>query len=177
MKEKIEEKDKVEGIKVEKSIVIRRSPVELYRFWRNFSNLPRIMNHLESVTEYDSRRSHWVAKAPIGSTVKWDAEIIKDKKNELISWRSVDKADVVNTGSVHFIPTSDGIGTEVRVMLQYDPPGGKLGAAVAKLFGEEPSQQIEEDLRRFKEVMETGEFLKSEESPPLFQPRAAEGGA
>lgn len=177
MKEKIPEKDKVEGIKVEKSIVIHRSPAELYRFWRNFSNLPRIMNHLESVTEYDSRRSHWVAKAPIGSTVKWDAEIIKDKKNELISWRSVDKADVVNTGSVHFIPTADGRGAEVRVMLQYDPPGGKLGAAVAKLFGEEPSQQIEEDLRRFKEVMETGEFLKSDEPAPLFQPRVAEGGA
>lgn len=177
MKEKIDEKDKVEGIKVEKSIVINRSPAEIYRFWRNFSNLPRIMNHLESVTVYDSRRSHWVAKAPIGSTVKWDAEIIKDKKDELISWRSLEKADVVNTGSVHFIPTPDGRGTEVRVQLQYDPPGGKLGAAVAKLFGEEPSLQIADDLQRFKEVMETGEFLKSEAPSPGFLPRAAEGGA
>ncbi len=177
MTEKIDEKDKVEGIKVEKSIVIHRSPAELYRFWRNFNNLPRIMNHLESVTVYDSRRSHWVAKAPIGSTVKWDAEIIKDKKDELISWRSLEKADVTNTGSVHFIVTPDGRGTEVRVQLQYDPPGGKLGAAVAKLFGEEPSQQIADDLQRFKEVMETGEFLKSEEPAPGFLPRAAEGGA
>jgi uncharacterized membrane protein len=177
MKEKIEEKDKVEGIKVEKSIVIHRSPAELYRFWRNFSNLPRIMDHLESVTEFDRSRSRWVAKAPIGTTVEWDAEIITDKKDELISWRSLEKADVTNTGSVHFIVTPDGRGTEVRVMLQYHPPGGKLGAAVAKLFGEEPSQQIQEDLQRFKEVMETGEFLKSEQPSSPFMPRVAEGGA
>jgi uncharacterized membrane protein len=177
MKEKIKEKDKVEGIKVEKSIVIHRSPAELYRFWRNFNNLPRIMDHLESVTVYDSRRSHWVAKAPIGSTVKWDAEIIKDKPNELISWRSLEKSDVDHTGSVQFIVNPEGPGTEVRVMLQYNPPGGKLGAVVAKLFGEEPSQQIEEDLQRFKEVMETGEFLKSEVPSAPFLPRAAEGGA
>lgn len=146
-------KDKVEGIKVEKSVIIRRSPEELYAFWRNFENLPRIMNHLQSVTMTHGKRSHWVAKGPAGTTVEWDAELINDKEYEMISWRSLEKADVDNTGSVYFIRMPDGA-TEVRVMIQYDPPAGKLGAAVARLFGEEPSQQIEEDLRRFKEVME-----------------------
>jgi uncharacterized membrane protein len=145
------------GIKVEKSITVNKSPAELYRFWRNFENLPRFMDHLESVHVTGDKRSHWVAKAPAGSSVQWDAEIYNEKENELIAWRSLEGADVDSAGSVHFQAAPGGRGTEVKVVLKYDPPGGAIGAAIAKLFGEEPSQQIEEDLRRFKQVMETGE--------------------
>jgi uncharacterized membrane protein len=145
------------GTKVEKSVTINRSPEEVYRFWRNFENLPRFMNHLESVTTTGEGRSHWVAKAPAGKTVEWDAEIYNEKENELIAWRSLEGADVDNAGSVRFEPAPDGRGTIVRVTLKYDPPAGKLGALVAKLFGEEPAQQIEEDLERFKQVMETND--------------------
>ena len=153
------------GIKVEKSVTVNRSPEELYRFWRNFENLPRFMNHLESVKETSAGRSHWVAKAPAGKTVEWDAEVYNEKENELIAWRSLEGADVDNAGSVRFEPATGGRGTVVRVTLKYDPPGGALGALVAKLFGEEPSQQIEEDLRRFKQVMEAGEAATTEGQP------------
>ena len=145
------------GIKVEKTVTIDKSPEELYRFWRNFENLPRFMNHLESVRVTGGNRSHWVAKAPAGRSVEWDAEIYNEKENELIAWRSLEGADVDSAGSVHFQAAPGGRGTVVKVVLKYDPPGGIIGAAIAKLFGEEPSQQIEEDLRRFKQVMETGE--------------------
>ena len=142
-----------EGIRVERSVVVGRPISEVYQFWRNFENLPRFMDHLESVTVIDENRSHWVAKAPMGTRVEWDATIHNELENELIAWRSLPGADVNNAGSVHFTPAGDGR-TEVRVVLSYDPPAGKLGAAVAKLFGEEPSRQVEDDLRRFKQVME-----------------------
>jgi uncharacterized membrane protein len=142
-----------EGIKVERSVVVNRPVQEVYQFWRNFENLPRFMDHLESVTVLDENRSHWVAKAPAGTRVEWDATIHNEIENELIAWRSLPKADVNNAGSVHFTPTGDGV-TEVRVVLSYQPPVGKLGAAVAKLLGEEPSTQVDDDLRRFKQVME-----------------------
>ena len=145
------------GIKVEKTVTIDKSPEELYRFWRNFENLPRFMNHLESVRVTGGNRSHWIAKAPAGRSVEWDAEIYNEKENELIAWRSLAGADVDSAGSVHFQAAPGGRGTVVKVVLKYDPPGGIIGATIAKLFGEEPSQQIEEDLRRFKQVMETGE--------------------
>ncbi|MBI3804055.1 MAG: SRPBCC family protein [Nitrospirae bacterium] len=162
------QRDKVEGIKVEKSIIIRKPPTVLYHFWRNFENLPQIMNHLKSVTVLNASKSRWVAKAPAGTSVEWDAEIIKDKVNELISWRSVE-GDVDHTGSVHFDPVPEG--TQVRVMVQYHPPGGKIGAAVAKLFGEEPSQQIEDDLNRFKAFMEGTETPPAEQQ--ILEPRVA----
>ena len=142
------------GIKVEKSVTINKSPAELYSYWRRFENLPRFMNHLESVTT-TGNRSHWVAKAPAGTSVEWDAEIYNEKENELIAWRSLEGSQVDNAGSVHFEPATGGRGTILRVSLKYDPPGGALGAAVARLFGENPDQQIEEDLERFKQVMET----------------------
>jgi uncharacterized membrane protein len=145
------------GIRVEKSITINKSPEELYSFWRRFENLPRFMNHLESVTTTGEGRSHWVAKAPAGTTVEWDAEVYNEKENELIAWRSLDGADVDSAGSVRFEPAAGDGGTTVRVTLRYDPPGGAIGSLVARLFGENPEQQIEEDLRRFKQVMETGE--------------------
>ena len=129
---------------------------ELYQFWRNFENLPRFMDHLESVTIIDEGRSHWVVKGPAGIRVEWDAEIHNEIPNELIAWRSLAGSEVDNAGSVHFMPTEIG-DTEVRVVLRYDPPAGKLGATVARLFGEEPSRQVAEDLRRLKQVVEAGE--------------------
>jgi uncharacterized membrane protein len=147
-----------QGIKVEKSITVDRPPEEVYRFWRNLENLPRFMNHLESVTDLDGRRSHWVAKAPAGTTVEWDAEIYNEKKNELIAWRSVENSDVNHAGSVRFEEAPDGRGTEVKVVINYQAPAGKLGTAVARLFGEEPEKQLEEDLPRFKQLMEAGAF-------------------
>jgi uncharacterized membrane protein len=146
-----------QGIKVERSLVIDRPADELYAFWRNFENLPRFMDHLESVTVLTPRRSRWTARAPAGSRVSWDAEINNEIPDRLIAWRSLPGSDVPNAGSVHFTPVRGGARTEVRVVLSYEPPGGRLGAAVAKLFGREPDQQVDEDLRRFKQVMESGE--------------------
>jgi uncharacterized membrane protein len=145
------------GIHVQQVVTVNKSPEELYRFWRDFTNLPRVMDHLESVTVEDGKRSHWRAKAPAGYTVEWDAEIINDEPNHLIAWRSLENATVANAGSVRFIPAPGDRGTEVRVTLDYIPPAGRVGAIVARLFDEEPSQQVKADLRRFKSVMETGE--------------------
>jgi uncharacterized membrane protein len=146
-----------EGIKVEESIVIDRTPDELYAYWRNFENLPRFMDHLESVTVLDADRSHWVARGPAGTRIEWDAEIHNEIENELVAWRSLPGSEVGNAGSVHFTPIAEGRSTEVRVVLSYEPPAGRLGAAVARLFGEEPSQQVADDLERFKEAMEDEE--------------------
>jgi len=142
-----------QGIKVERTITVNRPRSEVYRFWRQLENLPRFMEHLESVTVIDENRSHWVAKAPAGTKVEWEATIHNEIEDELIAWRSLAGSDIDNAGSVHFTPA--GNATEVRVVLSYDPPAGRVGAAVAKLLGEEPGQQVEEDLRRFKQVMES----------------------
>ena len=145
------------GIKVVHSVTVGKSPDELYAFWRDFTNLPQIMDHLNSVTVQNSGRSHWVAKAPLGRTVEWDAEIINEVPGQLIAWRSLPGADVDNAGSVTFKPGPTGRGTEVRVELSYAPPAGKVGATVAKLLGEEPRKQLDDDLRHFKQLMEAGE--------------------
>ncbi|MBA3893126.1 MAG: SRPBCC family protein [Gemmatimonadales bacterium] len=147
-----------EGVRVEESVVINRPRADVYRFWRNLENLPRFMDHLETVTVLDERRSRWTAKGPAGSRVEWDAEIHNEIPNELIAWRSLEGSEVDNAGSVHFMPTENG-DTEVRVVLRYDPPAGRLGAAVARLFGEDPSHQVAEDLRRLKQVVEAGELV------------------
>jgi uncharacterized membrane protein len=144
------------GIRVDAAVTIDKPREELYRFWRNLENLPRFMRHIESVKEIDNKHSHWVVKAPARRSVQWKAEIINEVENELIGWRSLPGADVDNAGSVHFKTEPDGKGTSVRIALQYNPPGGLVGALLARLFGEEPSQQIREDLLRFKRLMETG---------------------
>lgn len=154
-----------EGIKVYKTVTVDKPAAELYRFWRNFENLPRFMKHVESVSVKDDRNSHWVVKAPAGRKVEWDAEVINEQENELIAWRSVGGADVDNAGSVRFEELEGGRGTKVTVNLEYKPPAGKVGAVIAKLFHEEPGQQVEEDLRRFKQVMETGEIATTEGQP------------
>ena len=142
--------------RVEERVTVNRSAADLYHHWRHLSNLADIMSHLESVTEKTDTRSHWVVKGPLGTDVEWDADITQDIQNQHIAWRAVRDADVQNEGSVTFTEAAGGRGTEVQVTLNYQPPGGKLGETVAKLFGEEPSQQLSDDLRRFKQRMETG---------------------
>ena len=151
-------------VEVVKSITINQSPSELYSFWRNFENLPKFMNHLETVNVVDETRSEWVAKAPLGTEVRWGAIITEDRENELIAWRSVENSEIPNSGKVEFLPTIDR-GTEVKVSITYEPPGGRVGSLMAKLFGEEPSWQVAEDLRRFKSLMETGSIMSVEGQP------------
>jgi len=153
------------GVNVEEAVTISRSPEELYACWRDLERLPAFMAHLVSVTPVDRLRSHWVAKAPAGRTVEWDAEIINEIPNELLAWRTLEHADVVSAGSVRFRPADNGHGTEVRVRLQYGPPAGKVGAAVAWLLGNDPAAQIREDLRHFKQLLETGEIATTKGQP------------
>jgi len=148
---------------VTKRVTINRPRQEVYRFWRDLENLPRFMQHLESVRVIGGQRSHWVAKAPVGK-VEWDAEIVAERENELIAWRSLEGSEIRSEGSVRFVDAPADRGTELSVELEYEAPGGSLGATVAKLLGEEPTQQIRDDLRRFKQVMETGEVVLSDGS-------------
>ena len=147
-----------EPLHAEKSLTINRPAEDLYGFWHDFANLPRFMKHLESVSVSSDRRSRWVANGPAGTHVEWDAEITGARPNELIAWRSLPGAEVDNSGTVRFEPAAGGRGTVVRVAIDYTPPAGALGVAVAKLFGEAPQQQIEGDLRRFKNLMEADEI-------------------
>lgn len=150
---------------VEKTVTINKSPEELYRYWHNFENLPTFMKHLKSVRVLDEKRSHWIANAPMDNSVEWDAEIINDQENHLIAWTSLEGADVDNSGFVRFQPAPAGRGTEVKVVIEYNPPGGFVGSAIAKLFGEEPEQQVGDDLRRFKQLMEAGEIATTQGQP------------
>jgi uncharacterized membrane protein len=150
------------GVRVEEVTTINRPIEEVYGFWRNFENLPRFMRHLESVQTIDERRSRWRAKAPAGMTVEWEAELVQDVRDEWIAWRSIEGSGIRNSGSVRFGRAPGARGTEVRVQLEYSPPAGALGRGIAYLFGEEPEQQIHEDLHRFKQLMETGEIPLSE---------------
>ena len=138
---------------------------EVYEMWRHLDNLPKFMAHLEEVRPDGNGRSHWRAGAPFGRTIEWDAEITEDVPGQRIAWRSVGSADIHNEGSVQFVPAPGGRGTEVHVKLRYEMPGGKLGEAVARYFGEDPRQQLDDDLRRFKQVAETGEVVRSEGAP------------
>lgn len=149
------------GIHIHAAVTINRSPEELYRYWRDLENLPQIMSHLESVKAQGEKYSHWVAKAPAGMTVDWDAEIVSETENQSIFWRSREGSQITNAGSVRFISAGDR-GTEIHVSLSYSPPAGSIGAALAKMFGEEPQRQIEDDLRRFKQFMEAGEIATTE---------------
>jgi uncharacterized membrane protein len=153
------------GIHVEQAFTINASPQELYAFWKNFENLPSFMRHLESVTKIDEKRSHWVACGPAGYRVEWDAEIINDEPNELIAWRSLGNADVDNAGSVRFLPAPGDRGTQVKVVIDYIPPAGRVGAGIAKLFGKDPKTQVREDLRRFRQIVELGEVVTNEGQP------------
>ncbi len=152
-------------IRAERTVTINKPAAELYAYWHDFANLPTFMKHVQSVTVMDMRRSHWVAKAPMGQSIEWDADLIDDRPNELIAWVSIEGADVDNSGFVRFKPAPGDRGTEVKVVVEYNPPGGILGSALAKLFGEEPEQQIGDELNRFKQLMEAGEIATTEGQP------------
>jgi uncharacterized membrane protein len=148
------------GIHVEQAFLINRPAQELFSFWRDFTNLPKIMTHLERVDIVDQRRSHWVARMPglAGKQLEWDAEITAEEPNRMIAWRSLEGADVANSGAIRFGPALGDRGTEVHVFMDYVPPMGVMGNMVAKMFGEDPSGVIREDLRNLKRLMETGEL-------------------
>ena len=145
------------GVRIAQSITVLKSPEELYQFWRDFRNLPRVMRHLQSVEVTSDERSHWKASAPFGKTIEWDAEVYTQRENEVIGWRSLAGSQVDTVGSVQFRKAPGERGTEVTVTLKYDPPAGKLGAVIAAIFGESAEHQVKEDLRRFKQIMEAGE--------------------
>lgn len=149
---------------VARAITVDCSPEDAYRFWRNLANLPCFMAHLESVRMIDERRSHWIARAPAGTTVEWDAEIIDDRPGELITWRALRGAKVVSYGSVSFLRAPGGRGTEVRISVVHSPPGGLIGAGIARLFGEAIDLHATSDLHRFKQMMEIGEVVQSDAS-------------
>jgi uncharacterized membrane protein len=151
-------------VHVTKALTINKSQAELYEFWRNFENLPIFMRHLEAVTKTDEKLSHWKAKAPLGQTVEWDAELTSDVPNEKIGWKSLEGAFIPNSGVVEFLPTIER-GTEVKVTMIYEAPGGKIGEWIAWALGEEPGIQIAQDLRRFKSLMETGLIMKIDGQP------------
>lgn len=149
------------GIHVEEAVTIQRPREEIFQFWRNFENLPRFMDHLKQVEVIDDKTSRWVAKAPIGYSVEWNAEIINEVPDQVIGWKSIEGSDVVSAGSVHFDDAGAGRGTRVRVRLQYSPPGGKVGDAIARLLGSDAATQIRQDLQRFKQLVEAGETAHS----------------
>ncbi len=146
------------GVKVVRSCTVRKPAAELYQFWRSLENLTTVIKHPVDITALSDTESHWKVSAPGNTFVEWDAVIINDHPNELIAWRSKDGAEIPNAGTVRFEPAPGDEGTEVTVQLEYDPPGGKFAALVAKLTGEEPQQQVGEALRRFKALMEAGEI-------------------
>lgn len=158
-------------MEITSTTTVTKAPDEVYAFWRQFDRFPMFMAHLDEVRATDTRHSHWRASAPFGRTVEWAAETVEDVPGERIAWRSLDGADVPNSGEVRFARAPGGRGTEVHVTLRYDLPGGELGKLVAKYFGEEPSQQLDDDLRRFKQVLETGEVIRSDGAPGGKQAR------
>jgi len=152
------------NVQVSHTAFVNRPPDEVYAFWRDFRNLPRFMKHIESVQDLGNGRSHWRANTIAGKTVEWDAEMVQDQPGSVIAWRSTESADVDNSGTVRFERAPGRRGTYIKVQLEYAPPAGMVGAAIAKLFGSEPGQQVQEELRAFKSIMEAGEVVKSDSS-------------
>jgi len=142
------------GHKIEKSILIGRPPGEIFGFWRNLANLPTFMQNLQSVHVLDDRHSHWVVDGPGGRSLEWDAEIVNEHPGEMISWQTLPGADVQSAGTVRFTPAEDGVATNVRVIMEFHPPAGAVGASIARFVGHDPAARLERDLSRLKEIME-----------------------
>jgi uncharacterized membrane protein len=160
------------------SVTINRTPAEVYRFWRALENLPLFMDHIESVREVGGE-SEWCARGPLGSSLEWQARIVEDEPEERISWQSLEGSELPNRGKVEFRDEPGGVGTEVHVELAFEPPGGAVGAALARLFDELPEQWLRNDLRRLKQILETGEVVRSDASihrgrHPARPPEASE---
>ena len=162
-----------QAVEIEKSLTILKPPEELYQFWRDFENLPRFMRHLRQVQRIDERRSRWTTNAPLGMTVSWEAEITHETPNQFLAWRSLPGSQIDNMGSIAFSPAPPGRGTEVRVSMHYSPPAGRVGHVFATVFGRDAEQQVLEDLRRFKQLMECGEIPTTVGQP--HGPRGASG--
>ncbi len=163
-----EERGWHEAALVGRTVTINRPRAELYAFWRDFRNLALFMENVESVTPGDNQHSHWVVKAPAGKTVEWDSVLTEEVENEVLAWESVEGADIKNAGRIEFKDAPPGRGTQVTATIVYDPPGGDLGKLIAKLFQKEPKIQARRELRRFKQLMETGEIstAKSQDAAP-----------
>ncbi len=149
-------------VKVQKTVTIKGSPAQIYQFWRKFDNLPKFMQNLESVSETSPGHTHWLARGPGDVQLEWDAHIHEDTANERISWATAEHSPIQHNGSVSFREDPAGRGTQVKVTLRYDIPGGKLGQGLAKLLGSEPGQQLDADLRRLKMFLETGEVARTD---------------
>ena len=145
---------------VGRTVTINRPVAEVYAYWRDFANLPSFMDNVVSITPLDGKRSHWVVKAPAGKTVEWNAVVTEERENALIAWTSEDGADVPNSGRIEF-RDAGARGTVVTATILYDPPGGIVGKLIAKMFQREPAIQARRDLRRFKQLLETGEIATS----------------
>ena len=149
--------DPEHGVTLEATITVNKPAAEVYRFWRQVENHPRFMQHLESAVSTGEKRSHWVARGPLHLPLTWDAELVEERPNALLSWRSLPAADVDNTSTVRFRELPNGRGTEVRLRLAYAPPGGVAGVALAKLFKTLTARQLREALRHCKQIIEAGE--------------------
>jgi uncharacterized membrane protein len=149
-------------IRVEKTFTINKPASELYRFWHQFENLPTFMKHLKQVQVIDQKRSRWIAQGLLNNNIEWEADITADRENEYIAWASTPDSSMTHSGSIRFQPAPRDRGTEVKVVTEYSYPAGALGNTIAKLFGESPEQQIVDDLRRFKMLMEAGEIATTE---------------
>jgi uncharacterized membrane protein len=148
-----------------RAVTINREPTELYLYWRDFSNLSQIMDNIVSVTVIDDETSDWIAKGPGGSEIKWRSRVTEDIDGAFLAWRSDDDADVFNEGRITFSPAQGNRGTIVTVLMAYDPPAGFLGRITAKVLQREPEVQLRRDLRRFKQLMETGEIATNVRNP------------
>ena len=157
---------------IERAVTINRPVGEVFSFWRDFTNLPHFMAHLERVDVLDERRSHWVAKSSLAGTLEWDAEMVREEPDRLIAWRAVDAASVPNEGTVSFAPAPGDRGAEVRVSATYRAPAGALGVRVAQIAGDDPDQQVREELRRLKQVLECGRIIEADERVSARSPRA-----
>ena len=157
--------DAGEGVGVEATVTVYKPIADVYRFYRNLENHPRFVTHLKSVQNLDQKRSHWVAKSPLQTAIEWDSEIEEERENHLLSWRSLPGADVDNMGTVRFRELPGERGTEVHVSLEFQPPGGMVGSAIAKLLNTITTQRLREDLRHFKQLLESGEQPTLREQP------------
>ncbi len=153
------------GIEVRQSFTLNVPADVAFAFWRRFSEFPRFMKHVESVTELDDKRSHWVVRGPGDRTMEWDAEIVEEIPGKSIHWRTIGEPDVRHGGQVEFHPATGDRGTVAVIHLAYEAPAGKAGAALARVFGEDPETEVREDLRRFKRLLETGEIPATEGQP------------
>jgi uncharacterized membrane protein len=148
-----------------RAVTINRPPAELYNFWRDFSNLPAIMDNIISIHVINSEASEWKAKGPGGSEIKWRSHVTEDIEGAFIAWRSNEDADVFNEGRISFVPAQGDRGTVVTALMAYDPPAGFVGKIIAKVMQREPEVQLRRDLRRFKQLMETGEIATNVRNP------------